>query len=227
MKNSKSEASPRILPKGPPTLRVRGECFAPWKFETIHKRTTSRDCKLLLRFDSSKETVYCQASDLSHQQWKLPAKCLVLPEGPATIRSWRRVLRTIEFHAGAGKNCQRHCISELRLPLEPEFSISQGILWDRFSQYVQAVLIAISSHTLGIWIFRWRPNITSSPFFVPLSNSFLTAPFSWQVSRNMSKGRFLPEGPVTHRSCRRVLRTTFWSIVEAKHDYTCRSAHRI
>ena len=36
MKNSKSEASPRILPKGPPTLPVRGQCFAPYFISLLH-----------------------------------------------------------------------------------------------------------------------------------------------------------------------------------------------
>ena len=39
-----------------------------------------------------------------------------------------RAERNIEFHAAAGKNVQGRCISKLRLPLESEFSISQGIL---------------------------------------------------------------------------------------------------
>ena len=39
-----------------------------------------------------------------------------------------RAERIIEFHAAAGKNAREHGIYELRLVLEPEFSISRGIL---------------------------------------------------------------------------------------------------
>ena len=46
-----------------------------------------------------------------------------LPEGLVTHRNCRRVLRTIEFHAAAGKNAQGHGISKLRLALKSKFSI--------------------------------------------------------------------------------------------------------
>ena len=44
MKNSKSEASPRILSKGAPILRVKGECFAqsPWPSRSVRISNRNR-----------------------------------------------------------------------------------------------------------------------------------------------------------------------------------------
>ena len=118
-----------------------------------------------------------------------------LPEGPVTHRNCRRVLRTIEFHAAAGKNAQGHGISKLRLALESKFSIFQGILWDRFSQYVQTVLIAISSHTLWIWIFRSIPNITFRLFLFSYHSHSLQPQFHDRCHAICEKGAFCPKGP--------------------------------